>query len=208
MFISELYYRALSFYLDISPMEINALLIAISSKVDHSRVVQQFRKAGHLPLIQTYLENVQSQQLDIAAVNSALNDIYLESENVDALRKSIVENPNFDHLSLAQQLESHDLLQMRRLACLLYRSDRKFAEAINLSKKDGHYHDAMEAARSSGSPDVAEELLRFFVQKRDRECFAACLYMCYELLRPDVVLELAWRTGLTDQIMPYMIQVM
>ena len=35
---------------------------------------------------------------------------------------------------------------------------------------------------------------------------AACLYTCYELIRPDVVLELAWRNNLTDFAMPYMVQ--
>lgn len=206
--LSELFYRALSFYLDIAPMEINSLLIIISNKVDHSRVVQQFRKAGHLPLIQPYLEHVQAQQLDISAVNSSLNQIYLDSGNVEALRRSVTENPNFDQLALANQLEHQNLSEMRQLACLLYRSNRKFAEAIDLSKQDGHYHDAMEAARTSGSTEVAEDLLKYFVfEKKDKECFSACLYMCYELIRPDIVLELAWRTGFTDQIMPYMIQV-
>lgn len=30
---------------------------------------------------------------------------------------------------------------------------------------------------------------------------------CYDLLRPDVILELAWRHKITDFAMPYMIQV-
>ncbi len=31
-------------------------------------------------------------------------------------------------------------------------------------------------------------------------------YTCYELLQPDLVLELGWRYGLTDFTMPFMIQ--
>jgi hypothetical protein len=34
----------------------------------------------------------------------------------------------------------------------------------------------------------------------------ACLYTCYSLLRPDVVLEVAWMHKLTDYAMPYVIQ--
>lgn len=30
---------------------------------------------------------------------------------------------------------------------------------------------------------------------------------CYDLLRPDVILELSWRHKITDFAMPYMIQV-
>ena len=40
-----------------------------------------------------------------------------------------------------------------------------------------------------------------------KDCFAATLFTCYDLLKPDVVLELAWRNGYTDFAMPYLIQV-
>jgi len=32
------------------------------------------------------------------------------------------------------------------------------------------------------------------------------LYTCYELIRPDVVLEIAWRNDLMDFAMPFMVQ--
>ena len=47
----------------------------------------------------------------------------------------------------------------------------------------------METAAQSGEPEIAEELLRFFVDQGERECFAALLYTCYELIKPDVALE-------------------
>jgi clathrin heavy chain len=31
------------------------------------------------------------------------------------------------------------------------------------------------------------------------------LYACYDLIRPDVILEISWRHGLNDFTMPYMI---
>lgn len=34
------------------------------------------------------------------------------------------------------------------------------------------------------------------------------LYSCYDLIRPDVVLELSWRHGLHDFTMPYMINLL
>ena len=40
------------------------------------------------------------------------------------------------------------------------------------------------------------------------DCFAAALYHCYDLLHPDVILELAWKHKITDFAMPYMVQVM
>jgi clathrin heavy chain len=56
-------------------------------------------------------------------------------------------------------------------------------------------------------PELVEQLLRFFVEVEAKECFAACLFTCFELVRPDVVLELAWRHNILDYAMPYLIQV-
>ncbi|KTF71141.1 hypothetical protein cypCar_00046624, partial [Cyprinus carpio] len=60
----------------------------------------------------------------------------------------------------------------------------------------------------SKDTELAEELLQWFLQEDKKECFAACLFTCYDLLRPDVVLETAWRHNLMDFSMPYFIQVM
>jgi len=49
--------------------------------------------------------------------------------------------------------------------------------------------DAMETASQSADPEIAEELLHFFVEQGQRECFAACLYTCYDLIKPDVAME-------------------
>lgn len=58
----------------------------------------------------------------------------------------------------------------------------------------------------SKNGDIAENLLRFFVDKNNKECFAACLYTCYELIEPDVVVELAWRNNLLEFAFPFLIQ--
>merc|ERR1712137_598840 len=207
----ELYYRAIQFYFDEQPMQVNSLLNIIASKVDHARVVQLVRKIGppalgHLPLILPYLKHV--QQHNIAAVNEALNDLYCDAEQFENLRESIEEFDNFEQIALAQKLEKHDLLEMRRLAALVYRKNKRFKQSIDLSKQDLMYKDTMECARDSGNPDLAENLLRFFSDQNNRECFAACLYTCYELISPDVALELAWRRGMMDFAMPYLVQVL
>merc|ERR1712003_545030 len=66
----------------------------------------------------------------------------------------------------------------------------------------------METARDSGNPELVESLQRFFVDNDLKECFCACLYTCYDFVRPDVALELAWRKNMTDFAMPYLIQVL
>lgn len=66
----------------------------------------------------------------------------------------------------------------------------------------------MQYASESKDIELAEELLSWFLQENKKECFAACLFSCYDLLRPDVVLETAWRHNIMDFSMPYFIQVM
>ncbi len=66
----------------------------------------------------------------------------------------------------------------------------------------------MQYAAESEDSELAEALLQWFLEEGRRECFAACLFTCYPLLHPDLVLELSWRHQLTDFTMPYFIQVM
>jgi len=202
----ELYYRAIQFYLEEQPMQINSLLNTIASKVDHARVVQQVRKVGHLSLILPYLKQVQQQNSQ--AVNEAINELYVEGEQYEELRQSIEDFDNFDQIALSQKLERHELVEMRRIAALVYKKNKRYKQSIELSKQDRMYRDAMETARDSGNQELAEGLLTFFVEADSRECFAACLYTCYELVRPDVAIELAWRKGMLDFAMPYLIQVL
>ena len=63
-------------------------------------------------------------------------------------------------------------------------------------------------AGESRQVEIAEDLIEWFLDSNNHECFAACLFQCYDLLRPDVILELAWRHNILYFAMPYMIQVM
>merc|ERR1712194_697379 len=200
----DIYYRAIEFYIAEQPMQLSSLLNNIMSKVDHGRVVQQVRKVNQLPLIMGYLKS--AQQHNVAAVNEAINEPYVEGEQYEELRQSIDEFDNIDQISLASKLEKHELVEMRRIATLVYKKNKKYKQSIDLSKQDKMYKDAMETAFESGSPDLAEALLRYFVDNDMKECFAACLYTCYDLIRPDVGLELAWRKNMLDFAMPFLIQ--
>jgi len=202
----EIYYRAIQFYFDEVPMQVNSLLNTLAPKVDHARVVQQVRKTGNLALILPYLKSV--QQHNVAAVNDAVNDLYVDGEMYEDLRVSIEDFDNFDQIALAQKLEKHELVEMRRIAALVYTKNKRFKNAMDLSKQDKQYKDAMETARDSGNADLVEQLLRFFVDEDMQECFCACLYTCYDLVKPDVALELAWRKNMLDFAMPYLIQVL
>ena len=164
------------------------------------------RQANHLPLIKPYLQAVQNTNM--VAVNDAVNELCLEEEDFESLRTSIDTYDNFDQMTLANKCEKHELLEFRRIAGFLYQKNHKWTKSVELSKKDGLYKDAMEAAAQSGDKDIAGDLLQFFIEQENKECFAAMLYNCYDLLKPDEVLEIAWMKGLMEYAMPYMIQVM
>lgn len=61
--------------------------------------------------------------------------------------------------------------------------------------RDHIAQDAMETAAQSGDAEIAEELLKFFVEKQEKECFAAALFTCYDLIKPDVALEVSCAWG-------------
>ncbi len=64
----------------------------------------------------------------------------------------------------------------------------------------------MVYASESKQTELAEDLLAWFLEEKLQECYSACLYHCYDLLRPDVILELSWRHNIMDFAMPFMIQ--
>jgi len=203
---SEVFYRAISFYIQENPLQLSELLIELSAKLDHKRVVQMVESYGHLPLIKQYLKHVQRD--DIAVVNEALNGLYVEEERFQELRESVTEFQAFDQISLAQRLEKHELMEFRRVAATLYQMNGRAAQSIELSKQDRLWKDAMSTAAESGDKAVVEDLLRFFVNDPSipQSVFGACLYTCYNFINPDLALELAWRNGLQEFVMPFMIQ--
>ncbi|XP_031382114.1 clathrin heavy chain 1-like isoform X1 [Punica granatum] len=200
----EIYYKAVHFYLQEHPDLINDILNVLALRVDHSRVVDIMRKAGHLRLVKPYMVAVQSN--NVSAVNEALNEIYVEEEDYDRLRESIDLHDSFDQIGLAQKIEKHELLEMRRVAAYIYKKAGRWKQSIALSKKDNLYRDAMETASQSGDRELAEELLVYFIEQGKKECFASCLFVCYDLLRADVVLELAWLNNMIDFGFPYLLQ--
>ncbi|XP_076345994.1 clathrin heavy chain 1-like isoform X2 [Tachypleus tridentatus] len=202
----ELYYKAVQFYLDYKPMLLNDVLLVLSARMDHTRAVNFFTKVNHLPLVKPYLRSVQN--LNNKAINEALNGLLIEEEDFQGLKTSIDAFDNFDNIALAQHLEKHELIEFRRIAAYLYKGNNRWKQSVELCKRDRLFKDAMEYAAESKMADIAEELLTWFLEEKNYECFSACLFHCYHLLHPDVILELSWRHGIMDFTMPYMIQVM
>lgn len=60
-------------------MLVNDLLLVLSPRLDHTRTVSFFSKAGQLPLVKPYLRSVQSH--NNKSVNEALNHLLTEEED-------------------------------------------------------------------------------------------------------------------------------
>ncbi|XP_070571438.1 clathrin heavy chain 1 [Ptychodera flava] len=202
----ELYYKAIHFYLDYKPMLLNDLLLVLIPRMDHTRAVALFTKVNQLPIVKPYLRQVQSH--NNKAINDALNNLLIDEEDYQGLKASIDAFDNFDNIALAQKLEKHELLEFRRIAAYLYKRNNRWKQSVELCKKDRLFKDAMIYASESRETELCEELLAWFLDQKNYECFAASLFSCYDLLRPDVILELSWRHNIMDFAMPYMVQVM
>lgn len=202
----DIFYRGIQFYLNEQPLLLVDLLSTISARLEHGRVVQMMRRAFALPLIKPYLQAVQRE--NNAAVNEALNELLIEECDYAALRTSITAYENFNSMQMAQTLENNEMLEFRRIAAILYKQNKRYQQSVDLSKKDKLYHDAMQTAAASNDKALVDSLLKFFVvEKKDKECFAAMLYTCYDLIALDVALEMAWRANMIDAAFPYFINV-
>ncbi|XP_016386829.1 clathrin heavy chain 1-like [Sinocyclocheilus rhinocerous] len=202
----ELYYKSLQFYLDYKPLLLNDLLSVLAPRLDHSRAVSYFSRVANVELyyksLQFYLDYKPLLLNDLLSVLAPRLD---HSRAVSYFSRDAYDN--FDSIGLAQRLETHELIEFRRIAAYLYKSNQRWAQSIQLCKKDKLYKEAMQFSAESQDGAQAQDLLRWFVEEGKRECFAACLFSSYDLLAPDLVLELAWRHGLVDFAMPYFIQV-
>merc|ERR1712037_848947 len=199
-------YKAVSFYVMEHPTLFTRLMEVVEETIDHSRVVGQLRRTGDwaLQLGQQYMKAV--QKLNLSPVNEALNELYVEEEDYEALRKSIDSFDSFNMIALASNLATHELLEFRRISAYVYRCNKKWSQSIELSKGDRMWKDCIDTANESCDAGIIEKLLRFFCEKSEKECFCAALYTCYAHINPDVVLELGWVNGYHDFIMPFFIQ--
>merc|ERR1712194_825173 len=202
----EIMYKAVSFYLTTHPMLFTRMMEVLEELVDHSRVVNQLRRTGDwaLQIGQAYIKSVQKSNL--SSVNEALNELYIEDEDYEALRKSIDQFQNFNMIALASKLATHELLEFRRISAYVYRCNKKWSHSIELSKNDRMFKDCIDTANESADEEIIENLLRFFCETSEKECFCATLYTCFSHVRPDVVLELGWLNGYHHFIMPFLIQ--
>jgi clathrin heavy chain len=160
----EIYYRAVTFYRDEHPGLLVDLLAALTPRVDVNRVVTIFQKSDDVPLVKSWLMNVQSQNK--RSVNAAVHDLLIEEEDHKTLHDSVSTYDNYDAPALAQRLERHDLVFFRQIAAGIWRRQKRWQKSIELSKQDKLYKDAIETAALSGKSEVVEELLRYVSSPR------------------------------------------
>lgn len=199
----EIYYRAINFYMAENPTLLVDLLSVLSPKIDLPRLVRMFVKSDNLPLIKPFLISVLDKNNSI--VNSAYHDLLIEDEDYKSLRAA-VENESanrFNSLDLAERLENHSLIFFRQISATLYTKHKKFAKAISILKNDKLWADLLKTAALSKSTKIAHELLDYFVETGNHECFVALLYVAYDLIEFDYVLELSWLHNLGTFIKPF-----
>eukprot|EP00033_Pygsuia_biforma_P001350 GCRY01001529.1.p1 GENE.GCRY01001529.1~~GCRY01001529.1.p1 ORF type:complete len:1614 (+),score=231.96 GCRY01001529.1:130-4971(+) len=197
-------YEAVDFYFKMKPELLNDLLFSLSKKVDFNRIIEISFKYSSQSLIQSFLKSVQS--CDSKVVNETLNQLFIEEEDFHSLAVSVNTYRNFDHFKLCAHLEKHVLLEFRRIAAALFKQNEKWEKSLLLSQNDGMFQDAICTAAESHSTELCEELLLFFLTHGEKECFSSTLFSCYDFVRPDVVLELAWKYQAFNEAFPYFIQ--
>ncbi|GEQ68527.1 hypothetical protein JCM33374_g2195 [Metschnikowia sp. JCM 33374] len=203
----EIYYKAINFYLAENPTLLVDLLSVLKAKIDLPRLVRMFVKSDNLPLIKPFLISVLDKNNSI--VNGAYHDLLIEEEDYKSLR-SAIENESsnrFNSLDLAERLENHSLIFFRQISATLYTRHKKFNKAISILKGDKLWADLIKTVSISGSTKIAHEVLDYFVETGNHEAFAALLYVAYDLIEYDYVLEISWLHDLSAFIKPYEISI-
>ncbi|KAJ8904773.1 hypothetical protein NDN08_001289 [Rhodosorus marinus] len=204
--------KGVRFYIEEHPQLLNDLLQLLGGKMEEVRTIamlktinaETFGPLGILPLCKEYL--LKLQEKNTVEVNEALNNIYIREGDLDSLRRSAKTHKNFNIPALAHRLETHELLNYRRLAVELYKEAKKYERAIELAKEDSLYKDAIDCVAASKDAELTEQLAQFFLENGLRECYSAVLYTCFEFFRPDVAIEMAWSHQVMDFTMPFVIQ--
>lgn len=203
----EIYYKAINFYVAENPTLLVDLLSVLTPKLDLPRVVRMFVKSDNLPLIKPFLISVLDKNNSV--VNGAYHDLLIEEEDYKSLRSAIESETSnrFNSLDLAERLENHDVIFFRQISATLYSKNKKYSKAISILKSDKLWADLIRTATISKSTKIAHELLDYFVETGNHECFIALLYSSYGLVEYDYVLELSWLHNLGNFIKPYEISI-
>lgn len=114
----------------------------------------------------------------------------------------------FTHANyMHEQIEKHELLEMRRVAAYIYKKAGRWKQSIALSKKDNLYKDCMETCSQSGDRELSEDLLVYFIEQA---CFISlslynlyvcvyrerCIYECFLIcfLFPRYLIQMALKS--------------
>ena len=120
------------------------------------RVIQQLRKAGHVPLVKPYL--LATQPLNIKEVNDALYELYVQEEDHEALAAAVVEYTNFDSIEMAQLCVSEhawfaiDRMDERRVLDWKDKCAEK-GRRVGFHLKNEEYHEKVEKFADEDADD-------------------------------------------------------
>lgn len=157
-----------------------------------------------ISIIQEFLESISDENIQV--VNEALINLYIEKVEVEKLMKLILTCDNYDQAKLSARLEKHPMNDLRKLAVKILDKNSNYQQALSICQKEMLIDEAILVVYKSGNVALIEELLEFLLSNNKKENFVACLYTCYEFLRPDTVMEMAWKHNCLDATMPFFIQ--
>ncbi|KAJ1610087.1 clathrin heavy chain [Cryptosporidium canis] len=157
-----------------------------------------------ISIIQEFLESISEENIQV--VNEALINLYIEKMEVEKLMKLILTCDNYDQANLSARLEKHPVNELRKLAVKILDKNSNYQQALSICQKEMLIDEAILVVYKSGNVALIEDLLEFLLSNNKKENFVACLYTCYEFLRPDTVMEMAWKHNCLDATMPFFIQ--
>jgi clathrin heavy chain len=148
------------------------------------------------------------QPLHSVTVNNALHELLLAEQDLPGLKTALAVSDKYDVSALAQRLAANPRRDFRNLAIQLYRTHKQPQPALQLLLGEGRYQEAIDLAAEARDRHLSELLLNELAVRRLPVLFLGACYGLADSLVSDVVVELAWRNGWMDIVMPVVCQMM
>jgi len=120
-------------------------------------------KSGNMEIINDFLKTLQHDNNQV--INDEINKFLLEEEDFKGLYNSIQTYSNYDQNLILNEISKSDLPEMKRISALIYRKNKQYDKALQLCQEWKLYQDAMETVRECNNPELATNLIEFFLSK-------------------------------------------
>lgn len=200
--------RLLQFYYECDPRMIIDLQEDFTERVEMGTLIKFFKEKDVLFILDKSMRRCQAQNPGNLVVSTGLNDHLIQINDYYGLIDSIKKCPSIDAVTISENLKSSEQRHFRVLAAKLMANSGEFARALSILIEEDALIETLMILSQSSNVQYAEAILGRYSRIRNAVMFMAVSYVLYDLLRPDIIYELAQRSQFQELSMPLFCQIL